>query len=85
MEKETNPQTSTDVEVLLSNVVGDAKTLMRVVDIFKEKDKPNALVQCRRRMRRIIWQKINNQVKEWGGRWLPSQRLWEVPLGGNMH
>jgi len=80
MSEKSKVTSTLDVEVLLSGVVGDNKTLMRHVDIFKEKGKSCALIQIKQRMRGAIWSQINRQVKEWGGRWRPSQRLWEVPL-----
>jgi len=75
------PTTSLDVEVLLSEVFrGGAKKLTGYVEIYKEKDKPNCLVKVQKRMPRFLWQQINKQVRELGGKWSRKEELWIVPL-----
>lgn len=75
------PQTTTDVEVLLSEALGTTK-IDSYIDTYKEKGKPVALVKPKRRLRRTIWSQIHKKVKEWGGKWKALDRMWEVPLNG---
>jgi len=73
------PQTSTDVEVLLSEALATTK-IDSYVDIYKEKGKPFALVKPKRRLSRTIWMEINSKAREWGGGWKIKEQLWRVPL-----
>jgi len=69
-----------DVEVLLSEAVGDVKTLTRYVEIFREKNKHNALVHPKKFIPTIIWHQIHKKVKALGGSWKSKERMWVVPL-----
>lgn len=69
-----------DVEVLLSDIIGDAKTVNRHVQIFEEKNHANCLIKPKGVIPKTIWLLINNKVKEWRGRWSRKERVWTVPL-----
>ncbi len=74
------PQTTTDVEVLLSEVIGGAKKLTSLVDIYKEKGKRCCLVKPRKYLSHMVWCQIHKKIKEWGGKWRRAQQLWDIPL-----
>jgi len=72
------PTSDVDVEVLLSEVVGGAKKLTSLVEIFEEEG--NCVVKPKQRIARMVWVQINNKVREWSGKWDRKMQAWTVPL-----
>lgn len=75
-------RTSADVIALLTGAVGDVRVLSSYVEVIKEKDKPTVLVKSKQHIPSMTWHIMNKAVHEWGGKWHPKERLWEVPLNG---
>lgn len=67
-----------DVEVLLSDVVGGARKLASLVEIFEEQG--SCHIKPKRCVPGGVWTEINRKVKEWNGVWSRKERSWIVLL-----
>jgi len=74
------PTSTLDVEVLLSEAVGGIRRLERLVEVYKEKGKPNALVKPKGRLKPEDWNRLNKAVQRMGGQWKQKEALWIIPL-----
>jgi hypothetical protein len=74
------PTSTLDVEVLLSDAVGGIRHLEKLVEVYEEKGKPNALVKPKGKLRLEDWNRLNKAVQRMGGQWKQKEALWIIPL-----